>query len=74
MLYIALLVVVCAVSFVYCLLIEMPFTALDKFLMGLVSKPHSKTKPNKITVGQSDESVEMPNINNASDLVETYKI
>jgi hypothetical protein len=72
MLYIALLVVVCGVSFVYCLLIEMPFISLDKFLMSYLSKNHSKTKSNQINAVKTEISIELPKIDKSNNVIESF--
>ena len=72
MLYIALLVVVCGVSFVYCLLIEMPFISVDKFLMSLLSTNHSKTKSNQINAVKTEISIELPKVNKSTNMVESF--
>jgi hypothetical protein len=56
------LFLVCSVSFVYSLLIEMPFLAVDKFLMSLIIRIIQPNKnKNKITI-QTENQSEMPTI------------
>ncbi len=38
------LFLVCSVAFIYSLIIEMPFLAMDKFLMGFLSKSHNSNR------------------------------
>jgi hypothetical protein len=55
------LFLVCSVAFIYSLLIEWPFLAIDKFLMGFLSK--SPTKHNRI---RENIQTEMNTIQNDS--------
>ncbi len=67
MLYIAILFLVCSVSFIYALLIEMPFLAVDKFLMSFLSQSHQTTNkvmenPNQLHAYKNKNKVmEHPN-------------
>ncbi len=38
------LFLVCSVAFIYSLIIEMPFLAMDKFLMGFLNKSHKSNR------------------------------
>ena len=67
MLYIAILFLVCSVSFIYALLIEMPFLAVDKFLMSFLSQSYQTTNkvmenPNQLQAYKNKNKVmEHPN-------------
>ena len=67
MLYFALLFTVCGIAFIYCLLIEMPFIAVEKFLMGFIAKSNDKRKPN-----QDEKTIEMPVLVKATDLAKAF--